>query len=174
MKLEEEIEAILRENDRKMNELRESYEDRLLQERNTHSQIEMEENKRKYLEKEKENSPHLSNLNFDEQLVDKIIFLLKTGENVIGKSDDCAIQLMGPLIQEQHAIITRTDSNKVILDRCEEDCRVLLNGDIVTHKVNLTHNDRFAGTMPLMALLTYSSLQTTFRHIATVCFQEST
>ena len=152
IRLEEEIEAIMRENERKMYELRQSYEDRLRQEKDAYSQIQFDNDKRKHVEKEKENNPHLSNLNFDEQLVDKIIFIIKLGENVIGKNEDCAIQLMGPLIQEHHAIINRTENNKIILDRCEEDCRILLNGDLITQKVNLTHNDRFSGYMVVVVV----------------------
>lgn len=148
VKLEEEIEAILRENERKMNELKASYEDRLKEEKRTHTLMQLDESKRKHLDREKDNCPHLSNLNFDEQLVDKIIFLIKPGINTIGKSEECSIQLMGPLIQEHHAVINRTDSNKIILDRCEDDCRILLNGDQVTHKVNLTHNDRYFAFCP--------------------------
>ncbi|OTF77413.1 kinesin-like protein [Euroglyphus maynei] len=61
VKLEEEIEAIMKENERKLNELRESYEDRLQKERNNQSHKELEES-RKHMEKEKqekETNPHL-------------------------------------------------------------------------------------------------------------------
>ena len=133
----------MKENERKMRELRESYEDRLKQEKQIQMQIQTEENKRKQLEKQKDTNPHLSNLNFDEQLVDKIIFIIEEGTNLIGKGEDCSIQLMGPLVQDHHALIDRTENGKVILERCDEDCRILLNGDLVTHKVNLSHNDRF-------------------------------
>lgn len=149
--MEEEIEAILRENERKMNELRESYEDRLKQEKNSHTLNQLEESKRKQLERERDACPHMFNLNFDEQMNGRLIFLIKPGVNMIGKSEECAIQLMGPLIQEQHAVINRTESNKILLDRCEDDCRILLNGDPVTHKVNLRHNDRFA-QVPSLAI----------------------
>ncbi|KAF7495667.1 Kinesin-like protein KIF28P [Sarcoptes scabiei] len=143
-RLEEEIEAIMKENERKLTELRESYEDRLneekqlkLQQENDEKQIQMETKR-----KEIETNPNLSNLNFDEQLVDKIIFIIRSGSNLIGKSEECQIQLMGPMIQDHHAIINRTKNEKIILERCDDDCRILLNGDAVTHKVNLTHNDR--------------------------------
>lgn len=144
VKLEEEIEAIMKENERKLNELRESYEDRLQKERNNQSHKELEES-RKHMEKEKqekETNPHLSNLNFDEQLVDKIIYIIRKGANLIGKSSDCPIQLMGPMIFDHHAVINRTENEKIILERIDDECRILLNGDIVTHKVNLEHNDR--------------------------------
>ncbi|KAH7638537.1 kinesin-like protein kif28p [Dermatophagoides farinae] len=144
LKLEEEIEAIMKENERKLNALRQSYEERLQQERQERSHKELEENRKQIeLEKQqKEMNPHLSNLNFDEQLVDKIIFIIKTGTNLIGKGGDCPIQLMGPLIQDHHAVINRTENEKIILERIDDECRILLNGDLVTHKVNLAHNDR--------------------------------
>lgn len=145
MKLEEEIEAIMKENERKLNALRQSYEERLQQERQERSHKELEENRKQIeLEKQqKEMNPHLSNLNFDEQLVDKIIFIIKTGTNLIGKGGDCPIQLMGPMIQDHHAVINRTENEKIILERIDDECRILLNGDLVTHKVNLAHNDRY-------------------------------
>ncbi|KAH9413825.1 hypothetical protein DERP_009423 [Dermatophagoides pteronyssinus] len=144
IRLEEEIQAIMKENERKLNELRQTYEERLQRERDDQSHKELEEN-RKQMEKEKqekETNPYLSNLNFDEQLVDKIIYIIRTGTNLIGKSSDCPIQLMGPMIQDHHAVINRTENEKIILERIDDECRILLNGDIVTHKVNLAHNDR--------------------------------
>lgn len=144
IRLEEEIQAIMKENERKLNELRQTYEERLQRERDDQSHKELEEN-RKQMEKEKqekESNPYLSNLNFDEQLVDKIIYIIRTGANLIGKSSDCPIQLMGPMIQDHHAVINRTENEKIILERIDDECRILLNGDIVTHKVNLAHNDR--------------------------------
>lgn len=133
----------MRENERKLNELRESYEDRLRQERNDRAHHEETRKQLELEKKDKESNPHLSNLNFDEQLVDKIIFIIKTGINLIGKGDDCPIQLMGPMIQEHHAVINRTENDKIILERCNDECRLLLNGDLVTYKVNLAHNDRY-------------------------------
>lgn len=141
-KLEEEIEAIMHENEKKLFELRQSYEERLIQERNIHSSFTDKEYLLTQREYDKQFNPYLSNLNFDEQLMGKIIFILKPGLNTIGKDSSCTITLYGPLIMDKHATINRTERNKIILERIDEDCKILLNGDPVVHKVNLTHNDR--------------------------------
>lgn len=142
VRLEEEIEAIVRENERKLAELRESYESRLRQAKLEGESMDTWEDERRKLEQEKQSEPHLSNLNFDEQLVGKIIYIIRPGANLVGKGDDCAIRLMGPSILEHHALISRTETGKVILEPANEDARILLNGDVVNHAVNLSHHDR--------------------------------
>ena len=154
-KWEEEMKAAMEENERQLKLMKQSYEERLQQElkQKTKKDVKHKED-RDRLEIEKRDNPYLSNLNFDEQLSGKIVFIVKKGNNTVGKSEDCTIQLMGPSIQEHHAVISRTDTGKVILDRCSDDCRVLLNGDPVTHKVNLSHNDRLLfGTTQLFVFI---------------------
>jgi len=138
-KWEEEMKAAMDENERQLNQMKQSYEERLQQEKHKKSKKKVESQK---LESEKADNPYLSNLNFDEQLSGKIIYIIRKGANIIGKAEDCTIQLLGPSLQEHHAVINRTEHGKVIMERCGDDCRVLLNGDPVTHKVNLSHNDR--------------------------------
>lgn len=142
VRLEEEIEAIVRENERKLAELRESYENRLRQAKLEGQESDTWEDERRQLERERASQPHLSNLNFDEQLVGKIIYIVRAGANLVGKGEDCAIRLMGPLILDHHAVISRTETGKVILEPVSEEARILLNGDVVNHAVNLSHQDR--------------------------------
>ena len=100
------------------------------------------DNTQKKLEEEKNQHPHLSNLNFDEQLTGKIVHIIRKGNNTIGKSSDCQINLYGPKIQELHATIYRNDRNSLILERTDDESRILLNGDPITTRVTLNHHDR--------------------------------
>lgn len=146
--------AAMEENERQLNLIKQTYEERLQQEIQQKSEKKNEKEDRKKLSAEKRENPYLSNLNFDEQLSGKIIFIIRKGSNTVGKSEDCTIPLLGPSIQEHHAVISRSDNGKVILERCSDDCRVLLNGDPVTHKVNLSHNDRLLfGTTQLFVFI---------------------
>lgn len=149
-KFEEEIEAIMAENERKMNELRQSYEDRLKQETQANEQVEREREKRSWLQAAMQCNPFLANLNFDEQLMNKIIFIIQPGRNLIGKGDECTIHLLGPGIQDHHATINRTEADKIVLEACGDDCKILLNGESITRNVNLNHNDRFVLGEPIV------------------------
>lgn len=117
--------------------MRETYEERLRE------QVDGSVDRtQKRLEEEKKMNPHLSNLNFDEQLTGKIVHIIGKGKNTIGKSTDCQINLYGPKIQDLHAIIYRNDKNSLILEKADDDSRILLNGDPVTTRVTLNHHDR--------------------------------
>lgn len=58
----------------------------------------------------KSSNPYLSNLNQDEQLTGKITYILKYGETIIGREDDCDIILHGLEIRTHHAKIIRISS----------------------------------------------------------------
>lgn len=145
-KWEEEAQAAVAENERQLAEMKRSYEELL--------QAQMGQSSRsvtstdstspefRRLEELKQNNPYLSNLNFDEQLNGKIVYIVNKGTNMIGKSPDSDIVLYGPKIVDKHATIYRKDNGVVLLDLESEEARVLLNGDPVTNKVSLTHNDR--------------------------------
>ena len=117
--------------------MKESYEERL------RNQVRGSvDNTQKKLEEEKHLHPHLSNLNFDEQLTGKIVHIIQRGKNTVGKSSDCQICLYGPKIQELHATIYRNDRNNLVLEKADDESRILLNGDPVTTRVTLNHHDR--------------------------------
>lgn len=137
------MKALMAENERQMNEMKQSYEEKL-QEKKKQDELDFAENDREKLEKEKKSSPFLSNLNFDEQLSGKIIHIIRKGANRVGKGEKCNILLHGPSIQDHHANIYRKDNDTVILEKVSDDCRILLNGDPVANKVQLNHNDRWA------------------------------
>lgn len=54
----------------------------------------------------KKTNPYLSNLNPDEQLTGKISYIIKQGETVVGKNNDCDIVLHGPDLRGRHAKLT--------------------------------------------------------------------
>lgn len=120
-------------------EMKETFEERLRNQKRGSVDIHPD----KKLEEQKKNlHPHLSNLNFDEQLTGKIVHIIQKGKNTIGKSTDCQINLYGPKIQELHAFIYRNDRNNLILEKADDESRILLNGDPVTTRVTLNHHDR--------------------------------
>lgn len=71
----------------------------------------------------------------------KIVHIINAGTNTLGKSSQCNIHLYGPSIQDTHARLMRK-GNSVLLEKANDNCRILLNGDLVKTKVNLNHNDR--------------------------------
>ena len=146
-KWEEETRAAVEENERQLADMKRSYEELL------HSQMSQSNRSMagseagstsdlKRLEQLKHSNPYLSNLNFDEQLSGKIVYIISPGMNVIGKGTECDVVLYGPKIADKHASIYRKDNGVVLLDLESEDARVLLNGDPVHNKVTLNHNDR--------------------------------
>lgn len=141
LKYEEEMKALMSENERQMIEIKKTYEDKLAEKEALEAEDYVDADREK-LESEKRDNPYLSNLNFDEQLCGKIIYIIRNGVNSLGKSDNCSIKLYGPSIQDHHGRIYRKDNDIVILERAADDCRILLNGDPVINKVHLNHNDR--------------------------------
>lgn len=136
------MKALMAENERQMIEMKQSYEEKLSEKEKQDQHDHEGENDRLQLEMDKKSNPYLSNLNFDEQLSGKIIYIIKKGTNRVGKGDRCNVNLHGPTIQDHHANIYRKDNDSVILEKVSDDCRILLNGDPVSNKLQLNHNDR--------------------------------
>lgn len=146
-KWEEETRAAVAENERQLAEMRRTYEELLQSQsvnQSNHSLISSDSTspEARKLDQLKQSNPYLSNLNFDEQLCGKIVYIINLGTNMIGKSSECDIVLYGPKIADKHATIYRKENGVILLDLEADEARVLLNGDPVTHKITLTHNDR--------------------------------
>lgn len=142
-KWEEEMKAAMIENERIVKELKANYEEKL---KRKDVDVSMSSSSMSSINSEpdpKLNNPHLSNLNFDEQLSGRIIHIIKMGTNTIGKSDSCDITLYGPRILETHASLFRKENGIILLEREGEEARILLNGDPLTSRVSLSHNDRW-------------------------------
>ncbi|GFS78922.1 kinesin-like protein KIF28P [Nephila pilipes] len=137
-KWEEEMYAAMAENDRDLQQMKQSYDDKL---KFARQQKGFEWDIAK-IEKEKKVRPHFTNLNFDPMLSGKIVHLLKSGENIVGKTDQADIQLLGPSIQERHALVNYLEYGGVTLEKCQSECRILLNGEPLTARALLSHCDR--------------------------------
>ena len=159
-KWEEEMNAAMLENERIVKELKADYEEKL-KSRNT--DVSASSSSMSSLSSSepdpKLTNPHLSNLNFDEQLSGRIIHIIKTGTNTIGKSDSCDIKLYGPRILEKHASIFRKENGVILLERESDEARILLNGDPLTSRISLNHNDRLVISISLFILLSFNSLE---------------
>ena len=120
----------------------------------------------------KESNPYLSNLNQDEQLTGMITFIIKEGETIVGKNQDCDIVIFGPDLRGRHAKLTRmpiveegnskSEEKEIkrsetflepILDSSDEQkskrVALMINGEPVTKRARLNHGDRLllgAGT----------------------------
>lgn len=146
-KWEDDMQAAMKENELKMERLKQSYEEKLQEKqaeemRNGGKGGQLLSMKlSKEIEQAKKKNPYLYNLNFDEQLSGRIVHIIQNGTNTLGKSNDCNIHLYGPSIQEVHARLIRKGNN-VLLEKANDNCRILLNGDLVKTKINLNHNDR--------------------------------
>ncbi|GFS57163.1 kinesin-related protein 1 [Trichonephila inaurata madagascariensis] len=137
-KWEEEMYAAMAENDRDLQQIKQSYDDKLKLSRQQKG-FDWDITK---IEKEKKVRPHFTNLNFDPMLSGKIVHLLKSGENIVGKTDQADIQLLGPSIQERHALVNYLEHGGVTLEKCLSECRILLNGEPLTARALLSHCDR--------------------------------
>jgi hypothetical protein len=144
-KWEEEARAAMEENERRLREMKESYEEKLRMQIDRSAATVSSTSLTPSIDSLQElkmNNPYLSNLNFDEQLSGKICHIIKVGTNTIGKDESRSIILYGPKVHDRHGTIYRRENGLVLLEAEDEDCRILLNGDRVTTKVSLNHHDR--------------------------------
>jgi kinesin family protein 1 len=148
-KWEDEMKAAMAENDRQLQEMRQTYEEKLKEKARLEAEAEKNELDQgvtgnqiaEEQEEAKRHNPYLCNLNFDEQLSGKIVHIVREDVNLLGKSSDCNVMLYGPGIQDTHAKLYRKGA-AVVLERASDEARILLNGDMVNTKVYLNHHDR--------------------------------
>ncbi|CAM1328548.1 Uncharacterised protein g9786 [Pycnogonum litorale] len=131
--IEEELAAQMAENEREMVEMRQTLEEKL----KMADQVPGDAMKKK---EERNKYPHLTNINFDTQLTDKIVHIIRPGENTVGKDPNCNVQLQGPSIQESHALIEFHDNGGVSVEKVG-DSKIVLNGDPVSTRVLLSDGD---------------------------------
>ncbi|GIY70401.1 kinesin-like protein KIF28P [Caerostris extrusa] len=163
-KWEEEMYAAMAENDRDLQQMKQSYDDKL--------KISRQQKRISKIEKEKKVRPHFTNLNFDPMLSGKIVHLLKAGENIVGKTDQADIQLLGPSIQERHAIVNYLEHGGVTLEKCQSECRILLNGDPLSARALLSHCDRIMfGTTQLYVFIHPDQMKKTGKKYPDVTYE---
>lgn len=94
--------------------------------------------------KKTKTTPHFWNLNEDPQLTGMVVHLIKKGKHRIGNqrampSPDIVIN--GLSIQEEHATVENLNDETVTLIAGDK-ARILVNGQQVSFKITLHHNDR--------------------------------
>nr|XP_040578221.1 kinesin-like protein KIF28P isoform X1 [Lepeophtheirus salmonis]XP_040578231.1 kinesin-like protein KIF28P isoform X1 [Lepeophtheirus salmonis]XP_040578235.1 kinesin-like protein KIF28P isoform X1 [Lepeophtheirus salmonis] len=136
---QEEMMANMRDNNKELEEMRLSYEEKL------RSTISPADALRAQIMEDKKSKTHLYNLNFDPQLSGRIIHIIQKPITEIGnrKGNESDVCMVGPGIHNQHAVISRNErKNKVSIKPFEKDCRILVNGTSITGDTDLEHNDR--------------------------------
>ncbi|XP_033735609.1 kinesin-like protein KIF28P isoform X3 [Pecten maximus] len=137
-----ELQRMLQENERRMNDMNLSWEQRLEQARKEWQKSVSVGDDQKSLE-EFQHKPYITNINEDPQLSGIIKHCFNKGKTVIGKTKtgDVNVQLRGLGIQPRHAIIHHTGS-KVYIEPAEKSALVFASGHRVREKFCLSHLDR--------------------------------
>lgn len=138
--MEESIRRRIEENEREMDSLRQSYEQRLAEAHANAKEID-----RTYQVTEKAKiCPHLANVNIDSNLTGSLKFLIEFGNKksstMIGSSDKVEIQLSGLGVNDRHAAIS--NQNGTFFIEPFGHSRVILNGKQIEEKSQLNNLDR--------------------------------
>lgn len=138
-KWEEEMKARMMQNEQEMTNMKKTYEEKLKMAKKDFADPSIAKK-----EQDKQTKPHLYNLNIDAMLSGRIVNILNPGVSTVGnrKGEESTITMIGPNIQEQHAIITVAKDGKVSIKPVTPDCRVLVNGTAIPGETPLCHNDR--------------------------------
>ncbi|XP_077993433.1 kinesin-like protein KIF28 [Glandiceps talaboti] len=139
--LEAEMQSTLEDNMKEMEAMKQSWEEKLREAQAAAAAADQAEESKK---SERKTTPHLYNLNVDPQLSGMIVHLLKPGTYKVGnnKADPPAdIVLSGLSVQKAHATVT-TEGDNYFIERAALDAKLLVNGEPVTAKEKLEHNDR--------------------------------
>ncbi|XP_059144638.1 kinesin-like protein KIF28P isoform X3 [Physella acuta] len=137
--MEEEYKVMLANNEKQMEEMRKSFEEKLKE-----AQQASGENTQAMIAAKKKNTAYMYNLNTDPFLTGHIINFFDTPAEKIGNGKDegeTELVLTGPGIAPKHAIV-RMEGDKFTLEPGEPNVRLMHNGKAVVDKVELHHNDR--------------------------------
>ncbi|XP_013392801.1 kinesin-like protein KIF28P [Lingula anatina] len=136
----EELERLLQENERQMQEAQLSWEQRLEEARK-----EWEKSHAQELHPEDltwQHFPYLRNVNEDPHLSGVVKYALQNKEYVIGKpGNGVSIELHGLGIQPHHAVMCNT-GQKVLIRPAVQQAKLLVNGVPLQKERTLTHLDR--------------------------------
>ncbi|XP_071941853.1 kinesin-like protein KIF28P [Antedon mediterranea] len=134
--LEEEMKAVLEANEREMEQMKQTWQEKL---DSSAGGDDGEQAKKE----ERKTTPHISNLNIDNQLSGMIVHIIREGTLKVGSSKaspPADIVLSGLGIQPDHALFS-VEKGSIFLEKVA-DGKVLLNGEPLTSKQQLDHNDR--------------------------------
>lgn len=138
-KWEEEMKARMMENEMEMANMKKTYEEKMKLSKKDFVDPSIAKK-----EQERQKKAHIYNLNVDPMLSGRVIHILRPGANSIGnrKGKESYITMIGPGIQEQHAVMTLERDGKVNIKPVNTDCRILVNGSPIQGETTLCHNDR--------------------------------
>ncbi|GMR41799.1 hypothetical protein PMAYCL1PPCAC_11994 [Pristionchus mayeri] len=137
----EELEALKRqlaENQKEMENLQKTWEQKLAEEASKHSAVEGHDAKRR------QSVPHLWNLNEDSALTDVVMHFIPEGEVTVGNksaSPPPSIVLNGMAIQPQHAVLHNSGNKKISIEALS-GASILINGKEIKGTTELQQNDR--------------------------------
>ncbi|XP_064643927.1 kinesin-like protein KIF28 isoform X2 [Lineus longissimus] len=148
--MEEEYHALVEENQREMEEMKKTFEEKLAASHSSGQSDLLEEQLKK-----KKTVPHISNLNFDPQLSGHIVHFAEGSRRITGKRSDDSndIVLMGPSMQEDHATLVN-EKGVLFVEPSSSSAKVTHNGVPITEKTTLKHNDRLVfGTSQMYVII---------------------
>ena len=92
------------------------------------------------------NSPHLVNISSDPSLSGVLLYLIPSGDVLVGKSPECHIRITGSLIESVHCQISNEDFGPISIQPIAGE--TYLNGRKIEETVVLSNGDRlvFGGT----------------------------
>lgn len=134
---ESEYASMLEKNQREMEEMKKTFEQRLAERGDSGTDFNAVDEKKK-------TTPHIYNLNQDPQLSGRIVHFLEGDNKLIGSSGsegEVGIRIVGPSIQLKHASFTMAE-NKWSIEPTVPHSRILHNGKAVGNKQEIAHNDR--------------------------------
>ncbi|CAD5214440.1 unnamed protein product [Bursaphelenchus okinawaensis] len=139
---EDELESLKRqlaENQKAMEDLEKTWQERLNEERKKYAGEDRAE-----IEAKKKTTPYLWNLNEDPALTDMVVHFVPEGENRVGNGQNpqtSNIVLKGLSIQPDHAVIKNKDNKKFTIQSVK-GAEIMVNGKPVVGEVALGQNDR--------------------------------
>ncbi|KAL8616438.1 hypothetical protein ACOMHN_041041 [Nucella lapillus] len=137
--MEEEYKGRLENNQKEMEEMAKTFEDRLKE-----AQLAAGDSAAAEIAEKRKTVPHIYNLNMDPQLTGHIVHFINAPEITIGngREESTELVLKGPGIVGRHAELREEEGGKYSLEPLEQNMRLMLNGKAVVERTPLKHNDR--------------------------------
>lgn len=137
---EDNIKQIMKENEKRIEEMMKSYEEKLAEAKSMNSK----QNENDLLLEKAKKYPHLTNINMDPVLSGSVIISLDgESDKRIGAAHDSHIKLTGLGINMMHGVIrVKEKGTKFTIERCG-DSKILKNGSpVLFESFELNHMDR--------------------------------
>ena len=138
--LEEEMTAQMKQNEAELENAKKSWEEKLLESQKELEKEKAERKQRDKLKEKRSNKPYFWNINEDPALSGIVCHYIEKPVMKIGKAEDCDIKISGLSLLDHHASINVVKKS-IFLEICP-NAKVIVNGETITTKVELNHNDR--------------------------------